>query len=174
MTFKVFLSQLSSREEFEHAVQTHMRNLVEFNKKVNVPRPTAHPLIENSIKRVQTSGHPDSYVADYEIVDDRPPEAPKPSLEDRKNILVAKLRETEIQARNKAFPNRRLRLLNSHVNTAMRIKEEDRTEEHKNTLLFHEQVVKEYNRIDFIGATAESDIEDLTEETIDSWQLPTF
>lgn len=187
MPFQVGLSQLQDRDQFERAVADHIDRLKEFNKVVGKPRPTAHPLIEACIKRIsypKASKKPDDYEADYVIVDDTPavPEAAPLSLEDRKRMHVASLRAAEHAAKEAVFPARKHRLLTMQAGAAQtklvakdgQIDDSALTDQEKDCLALIKEVQTKYGAIDMASAQAESDIEDLTEENVDSWQLPQF
>src|SRR5258707_14648815 len=109
MAFEIHVSQFwngADQAAFENAVQDYINTLHAFNMVVGKPRPTAvHPLVEKAIKRVQTQGQPDKYVADFVIVDDRPP---PPSLEEKKHKLVSDLRFAENAAMEKILPARKI------------------------------------------------------------------
>jgi len=172
MTFKVLLSQLSDRTAFEDAVRRHIQALHEFNLTKGKPRPTAHQLVESSIQRVQTPGKPDTYVPDYEIVDDIVTNSVP--LEDKKFLLICKLREVENAAINKIVPQRKMRLRAVMYNEAMSTPEDQRTAEQNDYIA---QVISDDAKIKGfakIAAMAEAAIDDLTEDTVDSWQPPTF
>lgn len=185
MTFEVKLSQLQDRAQFEQAVADHTERLKDFNKVVGKPRPTSHPLIEACVKRIsypKTSKKPDDYEADYVIVDDVPvaPETASLGLEDRKRMLVAALRVAEAAAKEAVFPARKQRILTLQAGAAQvklvvkdgQIDDSALTEQEKDTLNLIREVQSKYGAIEMAAAQAESDIEDLTEDKVDSWQLP--
>jgi len=142
-----------------------------FNTVVGKARPTAHPLVERAITRIQTKGQPDKYVADFIIVDDTPP---PPSLEDKKNKLISDLRFAENTAMEKILPARKIRLAHIKCADAMSLDESVRTAEHNKDIALIVTVQGVREQYALIAAKAEADIEDLTEQTIDNWQLPTF
>jgi hypothetical protein len=157
-------------DEFKAAVDQHIKNLHEFNRTIGKPRPTAHPLVEACIKRTQVKGKPDTYTADYEIIHDKI----EPTLEDKKNVLMAKLHEAENKALDAIYPPRKRRLLGMQHNDLMKISDEDRTQEHKDLAQLVKDLDAKYTAINFKAAEAAAAIEDLTEDNIDSWQVPTF
>src|SRR5450432_3414578 len=98
----------ADQNAFDNAVQDYINRMHAFNAVVGKPRPVAiHPLIERAVKRVQTKGKPDTYVADYVVVDDSPP---PPSLEDKKNKLMAELLVAEAKAKDGVLHPRKQRL----------------------------------------------------------------
>lgn len=179
MPYEVKLSQLSSREEFEAAVANHIEALKAARKENGKPRPTAHPLVEQCIKRVAypvISRRPDDFIADYVIIDDMPveAEAPAPTLEQKKSERVYLVRMAELAAKERLFPQRKFRLLQLDYSDAVKVPEADRTKKQQDAIADFERVIAGFAAIERVGATDEAAIEDLTEDTIDSWQVPTF
>jgi len=172
MSYEIKASQINNRAEFEVAVATHITRMIAFNKEVGQPRPVAHPLVEASIKRVQARGRPDAYVPDYVIVDDAPAIISAISLEDKKRMHQAALTAAENDARFKLLPQRKLRLAQLKYQLAMSKPEDERTSEENEDIASINLLNKAWEAIARKGAQAESDIDDLTEDTIDSWQLP--
>lgn len=71
MTFTVSKSMIP--ENFPELVDAHIKALMDHRTKVNVPTPTAEPLVEMSVKRLKNGGkRPDDFIADYAILDDVP------------------------------------------------------------------------------------------------------
>lgn len=178
MPTEIKLSQIAGdRSGFEKAVAEHIAHLHAFNKAVGKPRPVAHPLVETSIKRIQAKGRADAYVPDYTLIDDLPAEAAtdfKPSLEEKKVALHRQVHFAEHEAKYKILPQRKVRLAAVKMQQAMQVKEEDRTSEQNEDIASYLHVQKVWQEYDLIGAKAESDIDDLTEDTVDGWQPPTF
>jgi hypothetical protein len=185
MPFEVKLSQLQDREQFEQAVAEHANKLAAFNRVTGTPRPVAHPLIEASVKRIvhpKNKKLPDDFVVDYVLVDDSPPEPAPLNLQDRKSVLMAELRAAEMAAKEAVFPQRKHRLL--HIQATMALgKREVVNGKWDNSKLSAEElgyaekaqeVQTKYAAIELVAAQAESDIEDLTDDTIDKWQVPNF
>lgn len=174
---EIKLSQLQDRAQFEQAVAEHIARLKAFVSEVGKPRPVAHPLIEASIKRIsypKADKKPDEYVADYTIVDDTPPPPPPLSLEDRKRALFAQLRVAENAAKEQFVPEMKRRLLVLRYQRAMGTPEETRDQEQARLIEEYHALQKAVEEIEYKGAAAESDLADLTEDTIDSWQVPNF
>src|SRR5712675_1762141 len=174
MAFEIHTSQFwngADQNAFDNAVKNYIDTLHSFNMIVGKPRPTAHPLVERAIKRVQTQGQPDKYVADYVVVDDRPP---PPSLEEKKNKLLSDLRFAENAAMEKILPARKIRLAHIKYNDALSLDETVRTAEHQKDIELITTVQGFRNQYALIAAQTEAAIEDLTEQTVDSWQLPEF
>ena len=175
MTFEIHTSQFwngADQASFENAVQNYIDSLHAFNRVVGKPRPTAvHPLVERAVKRIQTQGQPDQYVSDYVVIDDTPP---PPTLEDKKNKLMNDLRMAESEAMNKVFPHRKARLAQLKYSKAIAVPEDALTAEHDIVIIAALNVQATFDKIAIVAAQAESDIEDLTEQTIAHWHLPTF
>lgn len=177
MPFEVKLSQIQDRAQYEQAVAEHAERLTAFTREVGKPRPVAHPLVEAAIKRVtypKADKRPDDYVADYTIVDDTPPPPPPVSLEDRKRMLVAAVHANEAKAKEAIMPQRKLRLLNIKYSQAMATPEQLRTADDEASISGLHDLIKKFQAIELLAAEAESDIEDLTDDTVNSWQPPTF
>ncbi len=175
MSIEIRLSQIGGRvEDFRVAVEEHITKLTAFNKEVGKPRPTAPALIEAAVKRVQIPNKPDSYETDYTLVDDTPPPPPALTLEDKKNQWHAKLAAAENTEKYLVMPPRKRRLSEMQYQAAVAKKEEDRTQEENDTIASFLDVNKKWTAVSMKAAQAESDIEDLTEDNVDSWQLPIF
>lgn len=176
MPYEVLLSQVHDAKAFDKAVREHVAALHAFAKQVGTPRPTAHPLVEASIKRTQQKGAPDVYKADYVVKDDVPvPEViPEPTLEIKKSMLHEVLNRAENEAKYKILPQRRMRLLSLKMSIAMSVPEDQRSAEQREDVASYLLVQKAWQAIDLIGAQAESDLDDLTQATIDKWQPPKF
>jgi hypothetical protein len=176
MTRQIFLSQLSNPDLFKSEVEKHIERLHAFNLQVGKPRPTAHPLVEASIKRIQVKGKPDKYVPDYEIIDDRQKaeelNAPQLTLEDKKTILTQRLREAERKAIEKVMPFRKQRLWRTLCQNILKRPPEEHTPEDSAYLNKAKAIDAAFAEIGLKAAYAEAAIEDLTDSNIDSWQLP--
>jgi hypothetical protein len=174
MTFEVMLSQLADPAEFDKAVKTHIERLRAFRFEKGKPRPTDHPLVEKAIKRVPQRRGPDEYIADYRIVDDGANTPDKMSLNERKAICEQRLHEKANAAKHAVMPQRKIHLFNIHLTKAMNVKEEERTDEDTALIKQADDIRAKYQEVDHIVAHALHDIEDLTPETVRSWQPPEF
>lgn len=168
MTLQIDCENGFDKEAFAKAVQNHIIALSSFTKEFGKPRPVAQPLVEQAIKRIQAKGVPDVYVADYKLVE------PVISLEKRKQDLEAKLMTAENEAKFKILPQRKIRLAIIKFQQAMAIDQDKRTPEQNEDVASYLSIQKVWSQFELIGANAVSDIDDLTEDTIDSWQLPKF
>ena len=185
MPTEIKLSQLQDRAQFEQAVAEHVAHLTAFSGVVGMPRPVAHPLVEAAVSRVsypKADKKPDSFVADYVIINDTPPPPPPLSLEDRKYQMAASLRAAEAAAKEVVMPQRKLRLLNMKVSFANakfklidgKLDDSALTDEERNMISSYKDIQAKYAAIELASAQAESDIEDLTDDTINTWQPPTL
>lgn len=159
---------------FKMAVDAHAARLLAFGKEVGKPRPMASPMVEAALKRVQVKGQPDNYEADYTIIDDTPPPPAPLNLEDKKVQLHYQLSLAETEIKNKIMPLRKRRLSEMQYGMAVSKKEENRSPEEINTITSFLETNKKWSNVSLIAAQAESDIEDLTEDNIESWKLPDF
>lgn len=176
MPFKVLLSQIPDKAAFAATVAEHAKKLKAFNNVVGQPRPTAHPLVEASVKRVQRNNGADDYLVDYVIEDDTPKNQPAhvPSLNEKKDVLQAAVVAAENAAKFAILPKRKMRLAGIKMNMALRVAEAERTAEQKEDVASFLHLQEVWERIELIGAQAESDIEDLDKNGVDNWKPPTF
>lgn len=174
MTFQIPLSHVENRELFEKTVADHVEKLNAFTKEVGKPRPVAHPMIEAAITRLQLEGQPDEHVPDYEFIDDTPPPPPPLTLEEKKEQVALKLREFEEAAKERLLPRRQMRLKQVLYQMACTTPEDKRNPEQIEAIVAQQSFTKAWLAIELIAARAEAAIDSLTEDTIDSWQPPTF
>lgn len=174
MPFEVPLSLIVDQTSFDQGVQLHLKALTEHTKTRGKPRPVAHPLIEQAIKRVTypiASKKPDSFVADYVFKDDTQKIEPL-TLDDKKNRCSAQLHNAVLVAKGKLLPQRKLRLFLLQVGDATKKEPHLQTDDDKAILDRHADIEAKWNLLDRQLAEAESAIEDLTDDTVDKWQVP--
>lgn len=177
MSFEVKTSQLQDRAAYEQSVADFVSRLNSFATEVGKPRPVAHPLIEGAVKRIsypKADKKPDTYVADYVIVDDSPPPPPPLSLHDTKQMLRVQLIHAENAAKEKLLPFLKRRLLIIQFQNASAKKEDERSAEDNELIAEYLSKQSAMAAIELVAAQAESTLEDLTEDNIDSWQIPNF
>lgn len=172
MTFEVKLSQFASRSVFENAVSAHAERLNAFSKEVGKPRPVAHPLVDAALTRIVRPGKADEYVPDYHITDDTADSLEGKTLDDKKQILLSKLAVAENEEKFKILPRLKMRLATAKYSKAVLKLEADRTAEENEDIASYLLVQAALGKISYKAAQAESDIDDLTEDTIDSWVMP--
>lgn len=160
-----------SREAFEQAITTHILALRAFAHEIGKPRPVSHPAVEACIKREQEEGKPDTYVPNYNIIDDSPP---PPTLEEKKGVAHRAIQAAEQAAKNNILPNAKVRLANIKYSIAYGKPEDQRSAEEKEDIASLLLVHKAWQQIDLQSAQAESDLDDLDEAGVDSWKPPTF
>ena len=149
------------------------------------PRPDAHPLVEAAVN--------ENCDMDYELVDDGP--TPDQVLREMKNRLIETVSQLERTAIEAVAPPGKWRLLNMRENSiieaqAERMKEvgvvasvataiglkkpPGLSEEDAAHISAQNDLRRKIQSIQRSAAQAHSDIEDLTAETIDGWQMPSF
>lgn len=173
MSFEIPKSLIDGREtEFAAEVATHIAQLHDFAKTRGQPRPFAHPLVEAAVRRDQEKGKPDTYTADYTIVDDSPEVFM--NLNDKKNLLVSKVQQAEAVAKDKLIPPRKMRLLTLTVANINTKSVTEQTDKERNMISLYNKLNAAWSAVGLKAARAESDIEDLNEQTIDSYKVPDF
>lgn len=146
------------------------------------PRPGAHPLVESAVN--------EKGEVDYEIFDDGP--SPSQQLDAKKSRLFAAVSFAEQAAIAKVVPPAKVRLfmlMENEILEKQKIEPGGLIERAGEFLGFSRHVQSDDEKafmqaqqdrrariaiIERTGAQAHSDIEDLTAETIDAWQVPDF
>jgi hypothetical protein len=160
-------------DDFEAQVQKHLRDKLNHRLSTGAPAPAhPHPAVEAAVRRIPgTKNTPDDYVADYQLVDDRPP---PPTLLDKKRSLIAQVSANEYALLESILPvnKRRLQFIKLHdLQTAIT----DGTiinPEEQEFIANEEKRQARFKAIDRKVATVMSEIEDLTDETIGAYQIP--
>lgn len=171
---QILRSQVNNISDFDGQVKKAISALHAHSFTVGVPRPHIHPLIEACLRRVAKPGKPDEYVPDYEIIND-PPAGPEPgtmSLEEKKNHLVGQVRMAEQAIRDKLISPRKIRLLQIEKKRVLDSMSQD--EKDRMFLRLLDEVAVVFDELSQKAARAEADIDDLTEDNIDSYQIPNF
>jgi hypothetical protein len=196
MPLKLYLSQINALPfAFEAAVSDYIAEKMAHRFTVGEPAPSAgHAWVENAVKRVPGGeGKPDDFVADYEIVDDTPP---PPTLDEQKQALVAKVHADYHAAQTTMIPPLKARLwgleharILTALSTIVPMQSDETSEAHQARAL---PILAKKAPADaaFLGdylarqkkmhavilhlATMESQIHDLTAETIDAWKPAPF
>ena len=83
------LSQTGPADKFAQAVEAYRQAKLAHRFTVDVPAPTADPLVESVVRRVQGKpGKPDEFVVlNYEIEDDLPKPPPTPEQQQALDVL---------------------------------------------------------------------------------------
>lgn len=206
--FKVLLSHVKAAgiEDFAAAVADHVSDMEAHRFTIGAPAPTAHPLVERAVMRVQypvaavhrphreyeiehegktvqvrepdgkpvhftSSAKPDDFAPNYVLIDDTPPPL---TLEQRKDRLEHECKCQAALAFDRASPRRKRGYMELKVSDAHSVPEEDRTSEHKAALAHHAEVNKKIAAVNEHLARLLNDIEDLTEDSINTWEPAPF
>jgi hypothetical protein len=132
--------------------------------------PSAPAIIEHAVRRVQTEGQADDFVADYEIIHD----IPLPTLAERKAALVAAIRSAEAAALAKIISPARERLMGLDLNAVYAKPEAARTDDDRALLAKAPDIAARKQAVHRHAATQEIAVEELTEATIDGWKPEAF
>lgn len=148
------------------------------DKHMPYPPPAAPPLVGDAVNR-------DGFVADYEIDDDLP--SADERLAARKGELLGQVAKAEDAALARVLPAGKRRLAQMRYNASMAkacivvadgpdaTKIVDaRSDWERAECEAHEATLARLDAIALQAAQASSDVEDLTAETIDAWQMPAF
>ncbi|MCD0415696.1 hypothetical protein LOC51_00580 [Rubrivivax sp. JA1024] len=178
------LSRIPSAEEFAAAAEAYRAALeVHRSGPPGVPQPRCDELVEAVIERVADPNPnvvergPDRFVvAPYEIVDDRPKEAPQhvPTLQERKALLSMQLHDAAAAALAARLSPARARLLALDAGQAMALPESARTPAQAASIeawTAYNSAAADINRR---ATEIEIMIEDLTEASIGGFSLPQF
>lgn len=178
MTIKIPLSQAGSAEAFAAAVETHIAKLVDHQMgKPGIAAPRADQLVEDAIRRVvDTEGpvdqrKPDLFVADYEIIDDTPPPPPEPTLEEKRAKRFAELGQKAMEAKNALLSAGRASLLTMEAQEAGAIPEDERSPEQQAIVDRYIEYSRQMQAITRRVAEIAVEIEDLTADTVDAYQV---
>jgi hypothetical protein len=109
-------------------------------------------------------------VADYEILED----IPVPTLDERKQALVAAVRAMEAKALAKIISPARERLMGLDVNAVYLKPEAERSEADRALLQRLSQLAARKEIVHRHSAGLEIAVEELTDATIDGWTPPEF
>lgn len=169
MTLHLTKSQVDALPfNFEQAVRDFIA-AKEAHRFTGDAAPTADPLVEAAVARVQypiDAGKPDDFVADYEIEDDTPPPEPEPApptLEQRKQTLVAESRQAEQAAIAALMPEGKRRLLGMDYQMAMAVPEADRSPDQLSAIARCEALAAQDRDIRYAAARREAEIDDIVE-----------
>jgi hypothetical protein len=160
--------------DFGNAIEAHIKALKAHQTTVGEPAPIAHALVERAVRRVQypiDAKKPDDFVADYTVVDDTPP---PPTLDQRKTALAVNAQALCQEAMDAASPPLKRRLADMEAGRAMMVDPAKRTPAQLAAIAAQQARGVKSEAILFHLATLESQIHDLTEQTIDGWKPAPF
>ena len=166
-----------SAEAFKTALLAHRDQLeAHRNGKPGNAAPQQHDLIDLLVERIADSHpivaerKPDRFViADYEIVDDTPP---APTLEHRKNALLAELQAAAVSARDALLQPAKANLLALDAAQASALPEANRSPAQRATIDAYSAFAGACSDIQHAVARVAVEIEDLTEATIENFKIP--
>lgn len=169
MTRQIPLSQIGDADAFKKRVEAFRQAKIDHQKTLDVPAPQEHHLVEAVVRRMPRSNAPDDYVIDdYEIVDDRP------SLRARKDGLIHQVAEAERELMIAAMAPGKRRLAGLRAQDIYQKPQAERSDADKQFLAETQARLNREAAIGRHAAELQAAIEDLTEETIGSWQPPPF
>lgn len=164
MTLQIKSSEIGDPAAFAARVEAFRQAKLAHHQTVDEPAPVEHHLVESCIRRVPGEDA-DDYVADYEII--------MPTLDEQKAELTANVHKAEAYALHaKLSPAKRR--LHSYQLADVVGKNEEQTEEGKAVIATHHELAEHANKIGRHAAQLLSEIEDLDEETIKTWQPAPF
>lgn len=173
---EILLSQVKALPlDFEAAVAAHIKALEEHRFTEGEPAPAVpHLLVEAAIARKQypiEAGRPDDFVPAYRIIDDTPP---PPTLEERKAALVHEALVMMHKALNDITPPLKAGLWSYQLADISKTDERQRTAEQNAFMMDHEVRQQKTEAAHRHLTQLHSDIDDLTETTIDRWTPAPF
>ncbi len=158
--------------DFEAEVKKFVQAKKDHLMTEGVPAPTAHPVVEASVRRIPGTIHtPDDFVADYSIIDDTPP---PPTLDERKSALATQVNDQVTALTSQIAPPLKQKLFQFQVNDATSVPEADRTNAQKAVIADFLERDRKLQGIYRHAAELESQIHDLTDATIDGWKPAPF
>jgi hypothetical protein len=183
MTVQIPLSQIDGDPDaFAARVAAFRQAKLDHHKTAGEPAPREHELVEACVVRVPFGrrefidqplppvGAPaDDYeIVDYEIIDDRP------SLRSRKDALIHQVSAQESALMEASLPPGKRRLAAMQAHDVLQKPPAERSAAETQFLADHDARIKHEDAIGRHAARLMSDIEDLTEATIDAWQPAPF
>jgi hypothetical protein len=202
MTVAIPLSQVGDAAAFAARVAAFRKAKLDHHKTVDVPAPREHELVEACVRRVprgplsisppqagergasvaalnnppplagegrEGASEADDYeVVDYEIIDDRQ------SLRARKDALIAQLSDQERALMTASMAPGKRRLAGLRAHEIQQKPEAERSDADGEFLAETQARLEREAAIGRHAAAQMAAIEDLTEDTIDAWQLAPF
>lgn len=200
---KILLSEANTLGDFPKAVADYIAALELHRTQEGTPAPTAHPLVENAVRRVQylveavhqptrtyvgpdgedvtePVGEPVRFMSSTQPDDFVPnyvlvdDTPPPPSLDERKAELARCMAVSVGAMIDRISPPLRRRLFNMTVARVYRVPEESRTAADKAVLAQADDSNARVEAVEFHLAQMEAQIHDLTADTIDAWKPAPF
>jgi hypothetical protein len=168
MTFQIFKSVVDALPyNYADEIEKHRQALLA-HRFIGDAAPTAPAMIEQAVRRVQSDGQADDFIADYTIIDDTPP-VHEPSEAERRQMLIAAVRQAEQQASHAVIGPGKLRRLGLDVSRTLAKVEADRTDNDKAALATFAGVQARLDAVHYHAATLEAQIDDLTPDQLGNW-----
>lgn len=163
-------------ETFSAAVEDYRQARVAHSKTIGMPAPTPKiPGLEICIVRTPANAdEEESFASAYEIVDDLPPPPKPPTLDEKKMTHASAAHALFQKAINDAIPPLKRRLWAMTYQDIMQKPEADRTDADKVAQRQHEARAKYERDAQRHLARLESEIHDLTDDTVDGWKPEPF
>ena len=149
--------------EYATALKTHLQTEGE-------PAPRGHQLVEIAVSRYRQKSGPDTFVPDYEIIDDRPPPPPPPTDREKRDRLVQRIRLMEHERVMAIMPEGKRRKLHLDAIAANREWALKRTAEQKAALVQAAEVHKQTEAVQRIGARLLAELDDVPDAELDKWE----
>lgn len=177
MAIKVSLLQIQglghTAETFSTLVEEHRQALIVHGKSIGVPAPIPkiYGLEACIVRTAATDEHEESFVSDFEIVDDLPP---PPTLDEKKMVHVRTTHELFNKAISDAFPQLKRRLWGLTYEDIVEKPTAARSDSERLFQRQHEARLKYEKDAYRHLARLESEIDDLTSDTVDGWKPEPF
>lgn len=169
MTIQIPLSQVGSVDAFATRVAAFRRAKLDHHNTTGEPAPREHDLVEAVVRRVPCFEVHDDYIIEpYEIFDDRVP------LRSRKDRLIAEVAADERALMDASLPPGKRRLAGLQVADICQKPEAERSDADRQFLEAEAARLTREAAIGRHAAELQAAIEDLTETTIDAWQMTPF
>lgn len=167
--------------DFEKAVAEYVVARREHSQTIGEGAPRARDqLVELFVKRVPPNEHnnEEDFVADFEIVDDMqappPPDPAVLTLDQKKAKLASEAQAAAIVIWDKILPPLKRRMVAADRGRIFKIAEQDRTPVDVAAMAKYEADQERGQAIELHLGLLESEIDDLTEETVDAWKPKEF
>lgn len=171
MTFRIAKSVLDALPfDFAEAVEGHRQALLAHRFSGDAA-PSAEAAVEQAVRRIRREGEADDFVADYEVVDDRP--APASGFDLRQQLLSA-LRQAEAAARDQVVGAGRMRRLGLDVARILGKPAVERAKEDEAALVAYAEIQQRLEAIQYHAAVQEETLEALSPSQLANWQWKPF